>query len=301
MLHRQSGRHVLNLMARGWVTMSLRRHIAGGIARGLLPSDLHERLESLHFADLGHGYDAFGAHRDWVRVSLALTRWLYDTYFRVTSRGAEHIPESGAAILASNHSGTIPIDGTMLYCDVVSQTNPPRLPRPVADVFVPKLPFVSTFFARVGVVAGSRRNVEALLERGELLMVFPEGVPGIGKRFRERYQLQHWRGGHAELAIRYQAPIIPVAIIGAEEQMPQIARINGIRVFGAPYLPIPLTPFPLPVHYYVYYGEPLALHDTYSPDQSDDPVVIREAAETVKAAVQRLIERGLEQRRGVFA
>ena len=132
-------------------------------------------------------------------------------------------------------------------------------------------------------------------------MIFPEGVPGIGKPFSERYQLQDWRVGHAELAIRHSAPVIPVAFIGPEEQMPQMARLERFgKVLGLPYLPIPASPIPLPVRYHIHYGEPIALHQDYRPEQADDPEVVNEAAHRVKTAVQGLIERGLEIREGVF-
>ena len=274
--------------------------VARRISRTLLRRELLDKTERLTLDDGGHGYDLFGAHRDWVAFAIALFGGLYERYFRVRSYGAHHIPKDGAAILAANHSGTLPFDGTMLFSDVVRQTDPPRLPRAVADTFVPGLPGVGTFFSRVGVVGGSRLNVETLLERGELLMIFPEGTPGIGKPFKERYRLQHWREGHAELAIRHRAPVVPVAIIGAEEQMPQIARIEGLRLFGAPYLPVPLTLLPFPVRYHIHYGEPIPLHEEFSPDDADDPEIVRNAAARVKAAVQALLERGLSERKGIF-
>jgi len=165
---------------------------------------------------------------------------------------------------------------------------------------VPVLPFVSTFFARVGVVSGTRGNVRALLERGELLMIFPEGTPGIGKAFAQRYQLQNWRVGHAELAIRHQVPIVPVGIVGAEEQMPQIARLP-IKLFGAPYFPITATLVPLPVRYRIYYGEPIDVAGQWDSEAADSPDEVSRLAAQVKAAVQSLLARGLRERTGVFS
>lgn len=267
----------------------------------VLGRSLRARLDRLRWADAGHGYDRFGLHPDWVRASVALTRPLYEGYFRVTSHGIENVPADGPVILAANHSGMLPLDGAMLWVDLVRQLDPPRVPRIVADAFVPMLPFVFTFFSRIGVVLGDRATVHRLLDDGELLVIFPEGTPGIGKPFQERYRLQGWRVGHAELALRHRAPIVPVAIIGAEEQWPQIARIEGLHPFGAPYLPVPATPLPLPVHYHVWYGEPIRLHEQCPADAADDPEIAEEAAATVKNAVQALIDRGLEQREGVFA
>jgi 1-acyl-sn-glycerol-3-phosphate acyltransferase len=165
---------------------------------------------------------------------------------------------------------------------------------------VPLLPIMSTFFSRTGAIGGTRENFRKVLDAGELLLVFPEGTEGIGKPFSKRYELQSWRVGHAELAIRHQVPVVPVAVIGAEEQWPQIARLDRVKLFGAPFLPVPATPLPLPVHYHIYYGEPLALHEGLDPFAADDPAVVTAAALRVRDAVAALIERGLAERPGVF-
>lgn len=266
----------------------------------LLGAKLAARLQRLRWRDAGHGYDRLGMCPDWVRTTVALSRPLYDLYFRVTSHGIENVPTEGPVVIACNHSGMLPLDGAMLYLDLVRNLDPPRVPRVVADTFVPLLPFIFTYFSRVGVIAGSRPTVRRFLDDGELLVFFPEGTPGIGKPFRDRYQLQGWRVGHAELAMRHRAPVVPAAVIGAEEQWPQIARCHRLRPFGAPYLPIPATPFPLPVHYHLWYGEPIELHRFCTPDSVDDPVMAEEAAALVKQAVEALIQRGLEERKGIF-
>jgi len=272
--------------------------VARALTRAIGGAESLERTDRLHFMDAGHGYDRFGLHPDFVAFGDAVVGKLYDRYFRVRSYGAHNIPADGPAILACNHSGTLPIDGAMLWIDVLRHTEPPRVPRPLADFFVSSIPGVTTLFARSGVASGSRGNARALLEAGELLMIFPEGVPGIGKPFSKRYQLQTWTKGHCELAIRHGAPVIPVAIVGAEEQMPQIAQIP---IPGPlPYIPIVASPLPLPVRYHIHYGEPIPLHLDYSPDDADDPAVVTAAAARVKAAVQELIRLGLEQREGVF-
>lgn len=276
--------------------------VASRLAR-LLGGEAAARIEEkLHYADTGHGYDVFGMHPSFVALGRGIGGLAHDGYFRATSYGAEKIPKEGPAILAANHSGTVAFDGMVLWTDVVMHTDPPRAPRAVADYFVSSLPFLGTLFQRSGMVGGSRGNVRRLLEQGELLMLFPEGTPGIGKPFSKRYQLQSWRKGHVEFAIRHQAPVVPVGIVGAEEQMPQIARIplewSGLPV---PYIPVPATPFPLPVHYHVLYGDPIRFDLTHTPDQADDPEVVTAAAAQVKAAVQALLHEGLRRRKGVFA
>ncbi|RMG17632.1 MAG: acyltransferase family protein [Deltaproteobacteria bacterium] len=265
----------------------------------LLSPRERRRHARLAFHDAGHGYDLFGENPDWIAFGHALVRPLYEHYFRVVNHGAENLPGEGGAILAANHSGMLPIDAAMLYLDVLRSTEPPRAPRPIVDLFVPLLPVVNTLFARVGAVSGTRANVEALLEAGELLMIFPEGTKGIGKGWQRRYQLQRWTVGHAEMALRHQVPVVPVAIIGAEEAWPQIARIDA-HPFGAPWIPVPATPLPLPARFHIYYGAPLDLHADLPPEAADDPAAVEAAAARVKEAVAGLIARGLAERQGVF-
>lgn len=280
--------------------MSLLPVVARILASRGLPGEEIERLKGLQFADSGHGYDPFGLHRDFVGLGEALTRRLYENYFRVISVGHEHIPSVGPAVLAANHSGAVPFDSAMIWTDVVRNTNPPRVPRPVADHFVPMIPIIGTLFARAGMVGGSRGNARTLLERGEMLLIHPEGVPGVAKHFKDRYRLQEWRVGHVELAIRHGAPVIPIAVVGAEEQMPQVGRIP-IEVLSMPFIPVTLTPFPLPVRYHIYYGEPMPFHEQYPPEAADDPAVVREAAAQVKAKVQAMLDHGVASRKGIFA
>lgn len=274
--------------------------LLSALARRRLRAAERARLADLRVADAGHGFDAFGLHADGVAMGLVATRFLYERWFRVRSQGIEHVPHDGPAVLAANHSGTLPFDAAMIWADVARRTDPPRVVRPVMDHFVGELPVVGTLFSRVGGVGGSRGNTRALLEAGELLLVFPEGTIGIGKPFRERYHLQAWRVGHAELAIRHAAPIVPVAVVGAEEQLPQLGRLP-IRLFGAPYLPVPATPLPLPVRYHILYGPPVPVHERWSPAEADDPAVTAEAAQLVERAVQELLDEGLRSRKGVFA
>ncbi len=258
-----------------------------------------DRIAAMDLPDEGHGVDLFGMSADGLRRALRLTGGLYRYWFRVRSRGHDHIPRAGAAIIAANHSGTLPFDAMMLWTDVLTRTSPPRVVRTVADHFVPNIPFISPMFAQAGAVGGSRGNLRWLLDRGELVAVFPEGTPGIGKPFRERYRLQGWRVGHAELALLHRVPVIPAAIIGAEEQMPQLGRLN-LHLFGAPYLPVALPPFPLPVRYHILYGPPLRLHERFDPTRAREPAVVEPAAALVAEAVRGLIAEGLRWRRGIF-
>ncbi len=278
--------------------MSLRRRIHQSLSRALLDQGQRDALRRLAFNDAGHGFDVLGFDPTAFSTALGVLRFAYERYFRVVSYGAEHLPKTGAAILAANHGGLLPIDGAMIVADVARRTSPPRVARVIGDIFIPLLPWVGTTFSRLGVVAGSAGNFRHLLETGELVLVFPEGVPGIGKGFRKRYELQDWRVGHAELALRHRVPVIPVAVVGAEEAWPGIGRIDSFHAFGAPFLPIPATPLPLPVRLHLHYGEPLLLSERFG--DADDPTAVRDAARVVKESVQTLISRGLAQREGLW-
>ena len=264
-----------------------------------MDAETFERIsKQAEFNDAGHGFDVFGLHPPALASVTAWSAPLYERYFRVESQGAEHIPAHGPAILIANHSGVLPVDAAMLCLDVLRRTQPPRIPRPIADHFVARLPFVSTAFARWGVVAGTRANARYLLEHGELLVIWPEGVSGPAKRFRDRYRLQHWSVGFAEHAIRYRAPIIPVAILGAEESWPLAAKASGVRAFGAPYWPIPYVPLPLPTHYRIRYGAPI--HLDHPACDADDPAAVSAAAERVRAVLQQHVDDFRNARRGWF-
>jgi 1-acyl-sn-glycerol-3-phosphate acyltransferase len=189
----------------------------------------------------------------------------------------------------------------MLWLDVLRNTQPPRIARPIADHFVPSLPYIGTLFARGGMVGGSRGNARTLLNSGEMLMIFPEGVPGIVKPWSKRYQLQKFREGHAELAIRHQAPIVPIGVVGGEEQLPALFSSRRIgKLFGLPVMPIPAVPIPLPVRYHLYYGAPIPVHEEFKPEHADDPQAIKEVTARVQEAVQRLVHQGLSERTGIF-
>lgn len=251
------------------------------------------------FHDEGHGYDVFGYDPRARRWAIDHLRWVAEHYFRVRSSGAEQIPATGPAILVANHGGALPIDAALVAIDVDRTTG--RVVRPIVDRFVPTLPLVSTWFARIGAVVGTHVNVAHLLARGAVIAIFPEGAQGIAKPARERYQLKEWRVGHAELALRHRAPIVPVAVLGSEEAWPVLGRITRLRRFGVPFLPVPATPLPLPLRHVLFYGAPLALHDGLPADAADRPELVAAAAERVRAALASLLADARRARAGRFA
>ncbi|MCC6158182.1 MAG: acyltransferase family protein [Deltaproteobacteria bacterium] len=287
-------------------TRQRRRAVA--LAQKILPAEEFAKFESIAVRDMGFGFDAFGMEKETALLGYAVGYWLYKYYFRVESRGQEHIPP-GRVLVTPNHSGVLPIDGGLIWVDLVHRLLPSRLARAVVDNFLGDLPYVSTFFYRAGQIVGARRNFEDLLRANELVIVFPEGAKGTGKFFWRRYRLLEFHVGFVELALRFGAPIVPTAVIGGEEQAPMFFDIKPIaRLLGFPYFPV--TPFfphlgvlgglPLPVKYDITYGPALDFSTQYGPDAVNDPEVVRMLADRVRLTVQGMVDDALARRESVF-
>lgn len=164
---------------------------------------------------------------------------VYEKWFRAEWEGLEKIPTDGPALLVANHAGAIPSDAPTIIHGIETE-----LDRPVyglADTLFKGMPVVGTFWARLGGVLAHPDNAYRLLrEQGKLVLVFPEGSKGTAKHVSERYQLRRFgRGGFVEIAMRAGVPIIPIAVVGAEESMPIVANISPLaKLIGAPYVPI---------------------------------------------------------------
>ena len=168
--------------------------------------------------------------------------FLYERWWRVKTTGIEHVPAHGRALLAGNHAGILPWDATMISFAIQREHPLPRFPRFLVLNWAFDLPFISVAMRKVGGVVASPYNAMQLLQRDELVAVFPEGVKGAGKPFSERYRLQRFgRGGFVEMALRTGSPIVPVAVVGSEEIYPKLGESRAAaRLVGAPYFP--LTP-----------------------------------------------------------
>jgi len=257
------------------------------------------RLEKLTPPRNEYGVDPYGMDVDYAVAAAAPLVWLYKKYFRVQLHGLEHVPADGKVLLVSNHSGQLPLDAAMLAIALLVEKDPPRLARALTEKWVATLPFVSSFYARLGQVVGTPENCRRLLAAGEALMVFPEGVRGLNKPFRDRYRLRPFGHGFMRLALEAAAPIVPVGVVGAEEQAPALFDLKPLaRLLSMPAFPVTPTlfPFPLPTRYHLHFGAPLRF--TGSPDD-DDAELERKVGE-VQAAVQGLLDRGLAERTGIF-
>ena len=263
--------------------------------------DIDGRTKALVVHGNEFGFDSFGMSKASLRRAVIVARWMYRHYFRAQAFGIEHLPAAGRMILVSNHSGQLPFDGLVIASACFLEPPQPRMVRAMVEFFVPTVPFASYLFSRWGQITGTPENCRRLLAAEEAVLVFPEGVRGISKGFSKRYQLAEFGTGFMRLALEMQAPIVPIAVIGAEEQAPAINVKPLARLVGAPSFPVvPYPPFfpvvPLPVKYRVYFGEPMRL--TGDPDDDDD--VLDEKARIVKSRIQSMIHVGLREREHVF-
>jgi 1-acyl-sn-glycerol-3-phosphate acyltransferase len=257
------------------------------------------RLEQLTPPRNEFGVDPYGLDMDFIVPAIAPLLWLYRKYFRVRLYGVEQVPAEGRVVLVANHSGQLPFDAAMLELALLFDKDPPRVARALVEKWVPTLPFVSTFMARCGQIVGTPENCRRLLAADEAILVFPEGVRGLNKPYRERYRLRPFGPGFMRLALESGASIVPIAVVGAEEQAPALFDLKPLaRLLSFPAFPITPTiiPLPLPSRYHIHFGAPMRFSG--SPDDEDQE--IERKVEEVRGAVRSLLDRGLAERRSIF-
>ena len=288
------------------------KHALADLAGALLPLSLsrlsaeaQQRLAKIPNQINEFGFDPYGMSPDTLRSGVLPSMLLYRHYFRCEVFGAERVPP-GRALVIANHAGQLPFDAMMLMMALLLECEPPRIARAMGEYFLPRLPFLSVLLARGGSMVGTPENCIHMLQNEECVMVFPEGVRGMNKTFDQRYQLQRFGLGFARLALATRTPIVPVGIVGSEEQQPSFANLEGLgRLLGLPALPItpgllafgPLGMLPLPTKYRIYFGEPLQL----SGDEDAEDATVSDQVERVKSEISQLLSRGLRERRGIFS
>jgi 1-acyl-sn-glycerol-3-phosphate acyltransferase len=254
--------------------------------------------------------DEFGFDPDLVEhIFLPAMRTLYRDWFRTEVFGMEHVPEKSAALVVANHSGTVALDALMLSVAVHAEHPGARFLRLLGADLVFRVPFLSEMARKGGATVACAPDVERLLGQGELVGVFPEGFKGVGKRYSDRYKLQRFgRGGFVSAALRTGQPIVPVAIVGAEETYPMLGDVKPLaRLLGLPYFPVtptfpwlgPLGLVPLPSKWMIEFCPPIPTADMM--DQADDPMVVFNLADQVRETIQQTLHGLLERRPDPFA
>ncbi len=270
-----------------------------------LQEEIDDRVAHVPTVLNEYGYDSYGMNPRQTSQSLLFGALLYRYYFRCQTYGMEGLP-TGPFMLISNHAGQLPFDGMMIATAMLLEANPPRIVRGMAEYFVSELPFVSVAAARGGTLSGTPRNCINLLKGGEVVMAFPEGARGMNKPFSKRYRLERFGLGFMRLALEAGVPIVPVSVVGSEEQNPGLFNLRKIgKAIGAPALPItltfpllgPLGLLPMPVKYHMYFHAPM--HFTGDPD--DEDAKVQDQVDQVRAVIEAGFERGLKERSGIFS
>jgi 1-acyl-sn-glycerol-3-phosphate acyltransferase len=233
---------------------------------------------------------------------------MYRHWFRAEWEGLEHVPTRGGALLVANHAGAIPSDAPVIMHGIEEE-----LQRPVyglADHFFKATPVVGTLWMRAGGVVAHPDNAYRLLrEQQQLALVFPEGSKGPGKTYNERYRLRRFgRGGFVEIAMRAGVPIVPIAVVGAEESMPILFKVPSIaKLMGAPYFPVTANMAFGPLGAFVHFPAKFKLrvlepvHFDVEPDQPRySRSRIMDESEAIRQQIQEALFDMLRQRRSVW-
>jgi 1-acyl-sn-glycerol-3-phosphate acyltransferase len=270
-----------------------------------LAESLLQPLNPRHLAQV----DEFGYDKELTDRLLPFFDFMFTAYWRCDFEGVGNVPDRGRALLVANHSGVIPWDASMLVTGFRHHHPAQRHLRCLMLDLFATMPFFGTFSTRMGQIRACPENGYQLLERDHFVGVFPEGLKGIGKLYKDRYQLQRFgRGGYVRLAMRAGAPIIPASVVGGEEIYPLFYRADWLaRLFDFPYFPITLTfpwlgllgALPLPSKWVIQVGEPIDVSH-FSPAEIDDDLLINEISDQIKEKLQQMLYSGLKKRRSVF-
>jgi 1-acyl-sn-glycerol-3-phosphate acyltransferase len=281
-----------------------------GTSRDLLSSDFYLRKWGRRgMANRAEDVDEFGYDPLYEQRVLPLFDFLYEKYFRVEVHGLDNVPDEGRCLLVANHSGTIPLDGIMLRLAVRREHPRHRDVRWLAEDVIFHFPFLGSFTNRLGAVRACQENAERLLEHEALVAVYPEGMKGIGKLFKDRYKLQRFgRGGFVKLCLRTRTPVVPVAIVGGEETNPMLARVERLtKALGIPYIPVtptfpalgPAGLLPAPTKWKIFIGPQVDL-EGYGAESAEDEILVGRLTERVRSTIQETLNRVVGARRSVW-
>jgi 1-acyl-sn-glycerol-3-phosphate acyltransferase len=305
-----------------WPAVAFLRRLRGGLEHGVapveavaeagagLPGEARRAFERLARRRRGdYEEDPWGFDEEFAEAVYPFLEFLYDHWWRVKASGVRNVPGHGRTLLVANHAGIVPWDATMMAVALLREHPLPRYPRFLVLNWAFALPWISFLMRKVGGVAASPYNAIRLLEQDELVAVFPEGIKGAGKDFKDRYRLQRFgRGGFVEIALRTGAPIVPVAVVGSEEIYPKVGESPLLaRLTGAPYFPItptfpllgPLGAIPLPSKWRIEFCEPIDLSG-YGPGDAENRTRVLELTERIRDTIQEKVLENLVERGSAF-
>ena len=252
-------------------------------------------------------FDEFGMDREYINFySKTLFKFLHDYYWRIEAKGLEHVPREGRGVLAGMHRGFMPFDGVMALHLIAREVG--RLPRFLTHPSLFKFPFLANFMAKLGGVPAWQQTADFILERDELLGIFPEGIEGAFTAYRDAYQLQEFgRDAFVKMALRNRAPIVPFVTVGSAEIFPIFGRLKWrfwTRYTEWPYFPItatfPLLPLPLPSKWHTQFLPPIHIEQQYPPEAAQDKNVVKAISMEVRRQMQQAVDEMLQRRRSIF-
>lgn len=252
--------------------------------------------------------DEFGFDFETFAFWEEIFRFLYDDYFKVHFEGIENLPADGRGLLIGNHSGLLPLDGCMLTVAAVNLSETPRRIRFLATDWFFNVPGLKEWSMQTGQVRATLENAKKLLDMGEIVGVYPEGIRGVGKTFQERYRVHDFHPGFVQLAISTQTPIIPIATVGGDEIFPNFANVKTVGQFVRmpffpmtltfPWLPAPLPFMPLPIRWMMRIHKPINLG--YPPERASDRKLVSRIAKEIQYEIQRDLNELLRERKSAF-
>jgi 1-acyl-sn-glycerol-3-phosphate acyltransferase/nucleoside-diphosphate-sugar epimerase len=253
-------------------------------------------------------YDDFGLDKDYIAAGgRKLFDFLSRHYWRIELEGLEHVPKSGQGVLVGLHRGLVAWDGVMVLHLLAERMQ--RYPRFLVHPTGFRFPYVFDFATKLGGVVACQENADYVLEHGELLGIFPEGIRGVFSLYREAYQLRKFgRHDFVKIALRHGAPIIPFVILGSAETYPILGKIEWSwlkRKTEWPFFPItptlfPLMPMPLPAKWHIRFLPALEVGSEHSPGSAKDPVLVRSISDGVKKQMEDAIAEMASHRKSAF-
>ena len=255
--------------------------------------------------------DDWGRSEAAFRLAEPILNFYYRYWFRVDLQDVENVPASGGALLVANHSGALPPDAPMIMHGIRTEHPDPRPVYMLGEHWFKGYPGVGMITNKIGLVAAHPANAQRLLgDEGRLALVFPEGQKGSRKLYWQRYKLRRFgRGGFVRTAMRAGVPIVPIAVVGAEEAMPIFAHVPLLqRMTGLIYFPVNHA-FPhfglaagmmyLPAKFKIRFLEPVDLSG-YEPDDADDVALVQSISEEIRGTIQREVDSLVASRESVW-
>lgn len=235
-------------------------------------------------------------------------RFLNEEYFKLKIKGIENIPSQGRVIICGNHSGLLPMDGGLLTSAMCCLHPNPRRVRFLATDWFFSTPGLREWAQETGQVRATKENAVKLLENDEIVGIYPEGIRGVGKTFRERYRVHDFHPGFVQLAIQTQSPLVPIATVGGDEIYPNFVNVKSLAQMlkmpffpltaTFPWLPAPLMFVPLPVRWSMRIHQPIKLD--YPPEKAADRKLCLKISREIQYMVQRDLNELLRERKSVF-